>query len=149
MYCLPPPSLWHQYVDDTFVIQKEIFLQHINSVVPAIQFTVEYNKEDGASPSWTPLLNQSMMVSSQLLYTGSPHTQTITYSGTATIISQLNIVSLLPLPIGPTQSVTILSSSKMKWSISGKLLPIVNTPGWLWTRWRKDLPDLPVRLMMG
>ena len=39
-------------MDDTFVIQKEVnkhdFLQHINSVDPAIQFTVENNKEDGA-----------------------------------------------------------------------------------------------------
>ena len=48
------PKFWHRYVDDTFVIQKEIhkqdFLQHINSVDPAIQFTVEDNKEDGAIP---------------------------------------------------------------------------------------------------
>ena len=38
----------------THVIHKEIhkkeFLQHINSVDPAIQFTVETNKEDGAIP---------------------------------------------------------------------------------------------------
>ena len=41
-------------MDDTFVIQKEVnkqnFLQHINSVDLAIQFTVENNKEDGAIP---------------------------------------------------------------------------------------------------
>ena len=41
-------------MDDTFVIQKEIhkqdFLQHINSVDPAIKFTLENNKEDGAIP---------------------------------------------------------------------------------------------------
>ena len=41
-------------MDDTFVIQKEVnkqnFLQHINSADPAIQFTVENNKEDGAIP---------------------------------------------------------------------------------------------------
>ena len=41
-------------MDETFVIQEEIhkqdFLQHINSVEPAIQFTVENNKEDGAIP---------------------------------------------------------------------------------------------------
>ena len=50
----PTPRLWHRYVDDTFVIQKEVnkqgFLQHINSVDPAIQFTVQNNKEDGAIP---------------------------------------------------------------------------------------------------
>ena len=48
------PRFWHRYVDDTFVIQKEIhkqdFLQHINSLDPAIQFTVEDNKEDVAIP---------------------------------------------------------------------------------------------------
>ena len=48
----PPPRLWHRYVDDTFVILKEVnkqdFLQHINSVGPAIQITVENNKEDGS-----------------------------------------------------------------------------------------------------
>ena len=52
---LPPtPRLWQRYVDDTFVIQKEVykqdFLQYINSVDPANQFTVETKKEDGAIP---------------------------------------------------------------------------------------------------
>ena len=46
--------MWLRYVDDTFVIQKEDqkqnFLEHINSVDPAIRFTVEDNKEDGAIP---------------------------------------------------------------------------------------------------
>ena len=37
-------------MDDTCVIHKEEFLQHINSVDPAIQFTVETNKDDGAIP---------------------------------------------------------------------------------------------------
>ena len=41
-------------MDDTFFIQKEEhkqnFLEHINSVVLAIRFTLEYNKEDGAIP---------------------------------------------------------------------------------------------------
>ena len=42
------------FVDDTFVIHKEVdkqgFLQHINSVDPTIKFTVEANKEDGSIP---------------------------------------------------------------------------------------------------
>ena len=49
-----PPRFWHRFVDDTFVIHKEAnkqgFLQHINSVDPAIRFTVEDNKEDGFIP---------------------------------------------------------------------------------------------------
>ena len=54
----PNPRLWWRYVDDTFVIQKEIhrheFLQHINSVGPTIQLTVANNKEDGAIPFLDP-----------------------------------------------------------------------------------------------
>ena len=42
------------FVDDTFVVHKEVnkqgFLKHINSVDPAIRFTVEDNKEDGSIP---------------------------------------------------------------------------------------------------
>ena len=49
-----PPRFWHRFVDDTFVIHKEVnkqgFLQHINSVDPAIKFTVKDNKEDGSIP---------------------------------------------------------------------------------------------------
>ena len=51
---LHPPKLWRRYVDDTCVIQdqshKEEFLQHINSVDNAIQFTTEEAKEDGSIP---------------------------------------------------------------------------------------------------
>ena len=50
----PPPKFWCRYVDDTFVIHKEAnkqgFLQHINSVDPAIRIKVEDNKEDGSIP---------------------------------------------------------------------------------------------------
>ena len=50
----PTPRFWHRYVDYIFVIHKEAnkqgFLQHINSVDPAIRFTVEDNKEDGSIP---------------------------------------------------------------------------------------------------
>ena len=48
------PMFWHRFVDDTFVIHKEVnkqgFLQHINSIDPAIKFTVENKKEDGSIP---------------------------------------------------------------------------------------------------
>ena len=49
-----PPSSGCRYVDDIFGIHTEAnkqgFLQHINSVDPAIRFTVEDNKEDGSIP---------------------------------------------------------------------------------------------------
>ena len=51
---LHPPRIWKRYVDDTFVLQhqahQEEFLQHINTVDPSIQFTVEEAKEDGSIP---------------------------------------------------------------------------------------------------
>ena len=47
--------MWVRYLDDTFVIKKEDykqnFLEDINSVDPAIRFTVKDNKVDGAIPS--------------------------------------------------------------------------------------------------
>ena len=43
-----PPRLWLRHVDHTFLIQKEEhkehFLEHINSVDPAIKFTVEASR---------------------------------------------------------------------------------------------------------
>ena len=49
-----PLGFWGRYVDDTFFIHKEAnkqgFRQHINSVDPAIKFTVEDNKEDRFHP---------------------------------------------------------------------------------------------------
>ena len=49
-----PPRIWKRYVDDTFVLQhqahQEEFLQHIYTVDPSIQFTVEEAKEDGSIP---------------------------------------------------------------------------------------------------
>ena len=63
-YCSPSPRFWHRYVDDTFVIHKEAnkqgFLQHINSVDPAIRFTVEDNKEDGSIPFLDTIVKQGV-----------------------------------------------------------------------------------------
>ena len=50
----PPPNSGAGMWMTPFVIHKEAnkqsFLQHINSVDPAIRFTVEDNKEDGSIP---------------------------------------------------------------------------------------------------
>ena len=49
-----PPRWWKRFVDDTFVIlqqnKRDEFLQHINSVDPAIQFTKEEQRQDGSMP---------------------------------------------------------------------------------------------------
>ena len=49
-----PPRFWYRFVDNTWVIQqqahKQLFLDHINSIDPAIKFTVKGNQEDWAIP---------------------------------------------------------------------------------------------------
>ena len=54
-----PPRFWCRFVDDTFVIHKEAnkqgFLQHINSVDPAINLQWKTTRRMVPSPSWTPL----------------------------------------------------------------------------------------------
>ena len=56
-----PSRLWHWYVDDTFVIQKEEnkqnFLQHINSVdlTPPCNLQWKTTRKMVPSPSWIPL----------------------------------------------------------------------------------------------
>ena len=48
------PKAQYRFVDDTWVIQqqahKQLFLDHINSIGPAIKFTVESNQENGVIP---------------------------------------------------------------------------------------------------
>ena len=148
-----PPRFWGRYVDDTFVIHKEAnkqgFLQHINSVDPAIRFTVEDNKEDGSIPFLDTIVKPEAKVLCPYLYTRNPHTQTIIYSGTATITSLPSLVSSKPSPTGLPPCAAILSCFKKKRSTSGKLSPNATIPNGLWTRWRKDSTSLPVRLMIG
>ena len=49
-----PPTFWFRFVDDTWVIQqnthKQEFLEHINSIDPAIKFTVEGTQGYGGIP---------------------------------------------------------------------------------------------------
>ena len=60
---LHPPKLSRRYVDDTCVIQdqahKDEFLNHINPVDNAIQFTLEEAKEDGSIPFLDTLITPS------------------------------------------------------------------------------------------
>ena len=130
-------------------VNKQGFLQHINSVDPAIKFTVENNKEDGSIPSWTPLLNQRLMAHYLSLCTGNLHIQTSTCSGIVTITSQPNLESSTPSSIGPQQCVANLSCSNRKRTTSERLSPNANILNGLWTRWRKDSTGLLVRSWMG
>ena len=48
------PSLWRRFVDDTFVViqevQKDSFIEHINSIDDKFQFTMEDCRGDGSMP---------------------------------------------------------------------------------------------------
>ena len=148
-----PPKFWGRYVDDTFVIHKEAnkqgFLQHINSVDPAIRFTVEDNKEDGSIPFLDTVVKPEADGSLSITVYRNLHIQTSIYSGTATITSQPSLVSSKPSPIGPPLCAAILSCFKKKRSTSGKLSSNAITPNGPWTRWRKDLTGLPDRVNDG
>ena len=102
-----PPRHWFRYVDDTFVIQqqanKQLFLDHMNSIDPAIQFTVKGNQDNGAIPFLDTLVTPQAAIPYLLQYTTNPPTLTSTFSGIAITIYLLSTVSLVPLPIGPTQ----------------------------------------------
>ena len=57
-----PPRYWFRFVDDTWAIQqqahKQLFLDHMNSIDPAIKFPVKGNKENEAIPfldTWAKL----------------------------------------------------------------------------------------------
>ena len=103
----------------------------------------------GPSPSWTPLLNQMLMVICRSLCTGNLPTQTSTYSGTVTTTSQQSLVLSTSFPIGPKLYVAILAFSTKRRPTSGMHQPNVNTPNGLWTMWREGLTSLPGRFLIG
>ena len=119
----PTPKFWGRYVDDTFLIHKEAnkqgFLQHINSVDPAIRFTVEDNKEDGSIPFLDTIVKPEADGSLSITVTGNLPIQTSIYSGTVTITSQPSLVSSKPFPTGLPPCEVILSCFKKKRSTSG------------------------------
>ena len=109
------PQILAQVCRWYLVIQKEIqkqdFLQHINSVDPAIKFTVDDNKEDGAIPFLDTIVKPETDGKLSIMCTGSPLTLTITSIGMATIPSQQSSVLSTPFLIGPKQYAAVLSFS--------------------------------------
>ena len=129
----PTPRLWHQYVDDTFAIQKEEnkqnFPQHINSDSPTIQLTLENMKEDGAIPFLDTIVKpETDGKLSITVYRNPTHTdqylQLDSYHHLSAIYSVINTLT------HRAKTVAILNFSKKKWSISRKHLPIAENPKW-------------------
>ena len=85
-----------RFVDDTFVIlqqsKRDEFLQHINSVDPAIQFTTEEPRQDGSMPFLDTLVTPQEDGTLTTRVYGKPPTLINTYSGTATTIWLANTV---------------------------------------------------------
>ena len=141
-------------MDDTFVIHKEAnkqsFLQHINSVDPAIRFTVEDNKEDGSIPFLDTIVKPEADGSLSItVYRKPTHTdQYLQWDSHHHLSAQIQCHPN-PFPIGLPQCAAILSCSKRRNNTSGKLSLNATTPNGPWTKWRKDLTGLPDRSMMG
>ena len=106
------PRLWMRYVDDTFVIQQEghrqTFLEHINKVDPAINFTVEGNQGNGAISFLDTLVKPeadntlSLTVYSKLMHTDqylqwdSHHNLAAKYSVISTLTQRARTVCTKP-----------------------------------------------------
>ena len=107
-----PPRFWYRFVDDTWVIQqqahKELFLDHINSVDPAIKFTVEGNQEDGTIPFLDtlvkPMADNSLSIkvycqpihTDQYLQWDSHHNLPAKYSVIGTLTHRAKVVCTSP-----------------------------------------------------
>ena len=102
-------------MDDTFVIQKENdkknFLEHINSVDPAIKFTVENKKEDGAIPFLETIVKpeangglsitvyRKLTPTNQYLHWDSHHHLSAKYSVIKTLTHRTKTVCNKPEPL--------------------------------------------------
>ena len=148
-----PPKFWGRYVDDTFVIHKEAnkqgFLQHINSVDPAIRFTVEDNKEDGSIPFLDTIVKPEADGSLSItVYRKPTHTdQYLQLDSHHHLSAKFSVIQTLS-----HRASTMCSNPELlqkEKDTSGKLSPNAITPNGPWTRWRKDSTGLPDRLMMG
>ena len=140
-------------MDDTFVIHKEAnkqsFLQHINSVDPAIRFTVEDNKEDGSIPFLDTIVKPEADGSLSItVYRKPTHTdQYLQWDSHHHLSVKFSVIQTLS-----HRASTVCSNPELlqkENNTSGKLSLNATTPNGPWTKWRKDLTGLPDRLMMG
>ena len=148
-----PPRFWCRYVNDTFVIHKEAnkqgFLQHINSVDPAIKFTVEDNKEDGSIPFLDtivkPEVNGSLSIT---VYRKPTHTdQYIQWDSHHNLSAQFSVINTLF-----HRAKTVCSNPellKQEKEHLRKALTQCKYPDWALDKVEKGSTGLPVRPLMG
>ena len=107
-----PSRLWYRFVDDTLIIQqqahKQLFLDHINSIDPAIKLIVEGNQENGDIPFLDTLVkhkaDNSLSIkvyckpthTDQYLQWGSHHNLSAKYSVIGTLTHGAKTVCATP-----------------------------------------------------
>ena len=141
-------------MDDTFVIHKEAnkqsFLQHINSVDPAIRFTVEDNKEDGSIPFLDTIVKPEADGSLSItVYRKPTHTdQYLQWDSHHHLSAKFNVIQTLS-----HRASTMCSNPELLQKEKNhlrKALTKCNYPKWaLGQGGEKDSTGLPDRLMMG
>ena len=94
-------SMWITPLSSKKEENKQNFLQHINSVDPAIQFTVENNKEDGAIPFLDTIGKPENEGKLSITVYRKPTHREQYLQWDSHHHSQQNIVSLVPSPIRP------------------------------------------------
>ena len=145
-----PPKFCVRYVDDTFVIHKEAnkqsFLQHINSVDPAIRFTVEDNKEDGSIPFLDTIVKPEADGSLSItVYRKPTHTdQYLQWDSHHHLSAKFSVIQTLS-----HRASTMCSNPQLLQKEKDHLRKALTKCNYPWTRWRKDSTGLPDRLMMG
>ena len=143
---------WCRYVDDTFVIHKEAnkqgFLQHINSVDPAIRFTVEDNKEDGSIPFLDTIVKAEVDGSLSItVYSKPTHTdQYLQWDSHHHLSAKFSVIQTLS-----HRASTVCSNPELLQKEKDhlrKALTKCKYPKWALDKVEKDSTGLPGRLMM-
>ena len=140
-------------MDDTFVIHKEAnkqgFLQHINSVDPAIKFTVEDNKEDGSIPFLDtivkPEVNGSLSIT---VYRKPTHTdQYLQWDSHHNLSAKFIVINTLSHKAKTVCSIPELL--KQEQEHLRKALTHCKYPKWALDKVEKGSTGVPVRPLMG
>ena len=130
-------------------VNKQGFLQHINSVDPAIRFTVKDNKEDGFIPFLDTIVKpEADGTLSITVYRKPTHTdQYLQWDSHHHLSAKFSVIHTLS-----HKAFTVCSNPELlqqeKDHFQEGSHQIANIPNGLWTRWRKDSTGLPERLVM-